>query len=421
MANRRSFLNVGLALIAVGMGCDAGVGDGVFGGSGGASQASVGVTQPSSTSTGNGDQSSAAQFMAGSTGTGTTCSSAPDDDFDQDGFTFNQGDCNDCDKNVNPSALEVVITEPDPMTGMVPAPADEDCDGTKDNPVTMLCDNGLPLAPGTAMDAAKAIELCKTASGPKDWGVITAKFTGANGTDVGVTQQVGVMPKFGNVIAARGGENLFVVASGKARTVGQSGACGTCSCGTGIAGTPPTGFPQDNGCGTSEFIYDDMALEVQMRAPSNAVGYGFDFRFFTFEYPDYVCSSVNDQFIALVNPAPMGSLNGNIAFDNMNNPVSVNIAFFDVCNVPGDPCQANSAEMGGTGFDVWNCGFNDGYAGGTSWLHTQAPVTGGQTFTIRFAIWDTGDSLLNSTSIIDNWVWIANGGTVMIGTTPVPS
>ncbi len=412
--------HVGLALFALSMACDAGKGDSVsVGGSGGSGQSS-GAIQPDTSASTSDVVSSAAQFMTGSTGAGMTCNSGPDEDFDQDGFTFNQGDCNDCDKNVNPSAIEVVITDPDPMTGMVPEPADEDCDGTKDNPEAMLCDTGLPLAPGSAMDAAKAIELCKVASGPKDWGVVTAKFTGADGSAAGITDQVGVMPKFGNVISARGGDSLFVLASGKARTVGQAGACGTCSCGTGVQGTPPTGFPQDNGCGTADVIYDDRALELEIRAPSNAVGYGFDFRFFTFEYPDYVCSYVNDQFIALVNPPPTGSLNGNIAFDNMSNPVSVNIAFFDVCNVPGDPCNANAAEMGNTGFDVWNCGFNDGYAGGTSWLHTVAPVTGGQTFTIRFAIWDTGDSLLNSTSIIDNWVWVANGGTVTVGTNPVP-
>ena len=108
------------------------------------------------------------------------------------------------------------------------------------------------------MDAAKAIELCKTASGPKDWGVVSAKFTKANGSPASVSQQVGVMPKFGNAITPRAGDNLFVISSGKARTVGQSDACNTCTCDdAGPQGSAPSGFPQDNGCGTSPDIFFD--------------------------------------------------------------------------------------------------------------------------------------------------------------------
>ena len=92
----------------------------------------------------------------------------------------------------------------------------------------------------------------------------------------------------------------------------------------------------------------------------------------------------------------------------------------DVCNVPGDACNANASQLTNTGFDQWSGTFDDGQAGGTSWLRTTAPVKGGEDFTIRFAIWDTGDDYLNSTSVLDNFGWVANGGTVTIGTNPVP-
>jgi hypothetical protein len=108
----------------------------------------------------------------------------------------------------------------------------------------------------------------------------------------------------------------------------------------------------------------------------------------------------------------MGSINGNISFDSMNNPVSVNIAFFDVCS----GCPQGTAALQGTGFDgSWG---DD--AGATSWLKTSAPVTGGKEITIRWAIWDTGDTAWDSTALIDDFSWIANGGTVAIGTKPVP-
>src|SRR5262249_25131156 len=59
-------------------------------------------------------------------------------------------------------------------------------------------------------------------------------------------------------------------------------------------------------------------------------------------------------------------------------------------------------------------------AGATSWLQTTAPVTGGSNVDIRFIIWDTGDEVWDSTVLVDGLQWIANGGTVSVGTDPIP-
>ena len=107
----------------------------------------------------------------------------------------------------------------------------------------------------------------------------------------------------------------------------------------------------------------------------------------------------------------MCSINGNISFDSMGNPVSVNIAFFNVCT----GCPQGTGELSGTGFDTWND------AGATSWLQTTAPIQGGDTFSIRWAIWDTGDTAYDSTALIDNFQWIAKGRTVDVGTDSVPT
>jgi hypothetical protein len=80
-----------------------------------------------------------------------------DDDFDKDGYTEKQGDCNDCDKGVNPDAVEVIA---EPENGMTPPSVDEDCDGEKDN-VLLPCDEGLVINSADPMDAVKAIGLCK--------------------------------------------------------------------------------------------------------------------------------------------------------------------------------------------------------------------------------------------------------------------
>ena len=348
--------------------------------------------------------------LSGSGGStmGTTCNSGPDEDFDKDGFTVSQGDCNDCDANVNPGAIEV-IAAPD-SDGGIPTPADEDCDGTADN-IPMPCDDTLALADGDAMHAANAIELCQQATaGDKKWGVLEAKFVRANGTPFSPGLQVGLQPGFGPNVNPQGGKRLLAISSGYARVPGQSGSCGSLTCTSNGGGSAPPGFPQDvPNCLGSSNINDDVALEVKLRSPKNATGYSFNFFFYSFEYPEWVCTSFNDQFIALVNPPPMGPINGNISFDSMTNPVSVNIAFFSVCS----GCALGTTAMQGTGFNEWND------AGGTSWLKTQAPIKGGDEASIRFTIWDTGDQAYDSTALIDNFQWIANGGTVGVGTDPI--
>jgi hypothetical protein len=345
----------------------------------------------------------------GNAGGGTsTCVSGPDEDKDQDGFSVNQGDCNDCDVNVNPGAIDVESTDDAGVATM----GDEDCDGTPGSSAgTVACDANLALEDLDPLNAARSIELCKqTTATDKAFGVIEAKWVRANGDPYTPAANVGIQPSFG-VVNTQFGDRMLAISSGHARTEAQAGACNIESCSTSGPGTPPPNFPQDNpSCPVSTDINDDVALEVKLRAPTNATGYQFNFRFFSFEYPEWVCMDYNDQFIALVDPAPTGAIYGNICFDSMSNPVSVNLGFFDVC----DGCPAGPGDMVGTGFNNWDD------AGATIWLQTQAPVTGGDELTIRFAIWDTGDDAWDSTALIDNVQWIANGGTVIVGTTPIP-
>jgi hypothetical protein len=370
-----------------------------------------------------------------STGSGATCNHDPAVDGDGDGWTGAEGDCNDCDPNVNPGAIEVIAVAAG--DGGVPPAADEDCDGVVDN-VAPPCDDNLALDDVDASDGARSIELCQfTTESPamkkdKKWGVLDAQYVRADGTTFAPGLQVGLEDAWGDNVHVQGGKRMLVISSGQARTTNQTGACGSLSCSSNLAGNPPPGFPQDNpNCPPSQDINDDVGLQVKLRSPTNATGYSFNFKFYSFEYPEWVCNNYNDQFIALVTPPPMGSVNGNISFDSMHNAVSVNLGFFDVCDptdigsfasncfsgtCPSPPnpyCPSGTADLAGTGFDVWDS------AGATSWLKSQAPIKGGDELTIRFAMWDTGDSAWDSTTLIDNFQWIANGGTVTVGTDPI--
>ncbi len=438
------------------MGCGLGIACSSTSGSGFGGDAGLGRSSSSANSSG-----TLPGFSSGTTGTvgslgGNTTSSAmastyvPDGggcvvtnmnaDMDMDGWTPAQGDCNDCNPNVNPGAIDVLLSDPD---GGPAVWGDEDCSGVAGDSA-MPCDTGLALADVNANDAAKAIELCQVATmTDRKYGVISASYVHANGAafaSPGV--QVGIEPNFGPDVNVQGGANMLVISSGTGRITGQAGMCSTVSCEYGAA-TAPTGYPTpDPTCPPTPAIFDDVALQVQVRVPTNASGFTFSFKFYSFEFPDYVCdpSGWNDQFVALMSPSPAGALlpagasMGNISFDQNHHPVSVNIGYFSVCDpssptrfadhcksgggytcptLPSPYCPAGVAQLTGTGFDTLG---SKGPAGATSWLTSSAPATPGSIITLQFTIWDAGNGEYDSTALVDNIQWNATAGT----TTPTP-
>ena len=443
------------AVISLVIACSSGTTSSGFGGGGDPARGSTGgdAAQPGSppalgdgggsgTLGGNGNP----LFDAGPHPTGTCAISDPNADQDHDGWSPAAGDCNDCDPNVNPGAIDVLHVG----DGGPPSWGDEDCDG-KPGGNAQACDQGLALDDTNPLDAAKAIELCAQATDSgRSWGVLSATYVRADGTSFGAPGlQTGIQNGFGSNVHAQGGANMLVLSTGHARTVGQPGACNGISCKTNATGTAPPGFPQDDpSCPPTKVISDDIALELKLRVPTNATGYSLDFKFYSFEYPDWVCDShgYNDQFIALVSPAPVGSYvpagssGGNISFDGNHHPVSVNLGFFDACDsttpqrfashcktadagacptLPSPYCPLGLADLVGTGYDAWHSAVGPG--GATRWLQSQAPAKPGSVITVRLAIWDAGNTQYDSTVLLDHFQWVANGGTVAVGTTPVPA
>ena len=68
----------------------------------------------------------------------------------------------------------------------------------------------------------------------------------------------------------------------------------------------------------------------------------------------------------------------------------------DVANPPGLP-----------GY----CGANNLSGGGTGWLVTSGNVKGGEIITLRIAVWDTSDGILDSLAIVDNFQWSVDAST----------
>ncbi len=158
-----------------------------------------------------------------------------------------------------------------------------------------------------------------------------------------------------------------------------------------------TGLPQDG-----------IGLEVVVRAPSNAQAIRYQQNFFTYEYSTYICTRWNDFFVTIMDPAPPGLADGNIAFDSLNNPISVNNGLLQVC-APGTyagkkfDCPLGTNTLAQTGFESHAA---------TGWLTTSAPVKPGSEITLRFTIWDSGDGAFDSTVLLDDFAFTvepANG------------
>ncbi|RLB65193.1 MAG: hypothetical protein DRI90_02685 [Deltaproteobacteria bacterium] len=413
-----------LAIAAACTGVDGG--KSAFGsGAGGGTSTGEGGDGTGGSSTGSGVGGFNPGVDGGQSSSGTTCDAGPDEDKDQDGFTINEGDCNDCDANVNPNAVEVMTESGE--GGGASEPADENCDGQEDEPPE-VCDSMIPVDTQDPMDGARAIGLCRISTGPDDWGVATAQWVlpagNAPPNEPNFHLGHGVLAAFGPNVNVQEGTAMLALSGGTARQPSDPGWQSPGGFSKGISNTGhPFGFPKESpSCGSAVTgaCNDGVALQLTLRAPSNAQGFRFAFDFYTFEWPVFVCSTFNDFFAAILEPFPQGQSDGNITFDQLNNPISVNNAFFEVCGCSGGPpclagginftCALGTTELQGTGFE-------DHAA--TSWLQTQAPVDPGSEFMLRWLAYDSGDGVLDSTALVDNFEWIAEPGTP-VGTEPVP-
>ncbi|APR77718.1 Cell division protein FtsH [Minicystis rosea] len=355
------------------------------------------------------------------------------DDVDQDGFTRADGDCDDCDPNVGPNAVEVAT----PDGGV---PKDENCNGSIDEPAD-TCDVGLVIDDLDPLSAAKAMDLCKLSSGAaNDWGLVSAKWVMPDGAPPPVAEPAatfyhlghGLLPRFGLVVKPRHGERVLALSSGTARQPTDPDFMPVDGFDKGYTVNSPEGFPKESPACPDKLSgepHDAAGLELTIHTPSNAKAFSFDFDFFTYEWSHFICSTYNDFFIALLSPIPAGQADGNISFDSLGNPVSVNNAFLEVCgclnNPPDDcmaggkafPCSLGDTQLLGTGFGFdGNAGHED--HGSTDWLVTTAPVVPNSEITIRLSVYDSGDGALDTTTLIDNWRWIAEAG-IPVRTMPV--
>ncbi|AUX21680.1 hypothetical protein SOCEGT47_021670 [Sorangium cellulosum] len=392
------------------------------------------------------------------------CDGAADNppDQDGDGWTICEGDCCDSPSDgcttpvlVNRGAFEVADNR-----------IDDDCDGAVDD--IALCDAGLASDSSSALDHARAMDLCATTTADppsraqRTWGVISASFHRADGSGAPVASQRSIRRGFGSGIAPLRGARLAVLSTGVAAAQAapnntrpsfapfQGGQDMGTSSGVPADWLDANGgdFPNAPGCPEPQDgarAYDPVMLKLRLRAPTNASSFRVSTFFLSSEYPEAVCSRFNDFFLALLDSTftPLSGetpnpADGNLAFHDPPPaggpvyPLGVNLAFgntglFTRCvNGPtgcSDGATAGSTttcagieQLLGTGFDItrppaqfpgdpgW-CGASDRAGGGTGWLVMNGNVSPGEIMELRFVLWDTGDPWNDSVALLDNFQW----------------
>jgi hypothetical protein len=308
-------------------------------------------------------------------------------DDDGDGYSEDQGDCNDDPEAggelVNPGAFEVQLDDMGDPEGI-----DNDCDEIIDE-APAPCLEGLPVTDPLAFVAA--LDICE--------GNRTAYWRETMMID---ERSRGIFADYGDTYKPHQGATLMVLASGIAGDRTDPGYVPLES-GTifdNVVSHPDPIGPMGCSGADEPTVNDYSELVLELDVPTNAKSFSFDFNFMSVEFPEFVCTSFDDTFLAYLESE---AFTGNISFDAMGNRVSINVGFFTVCSPSLGPTCTGEGDLLGTGYEASSTDFTDG--GGTGWLTTTAPVTPGEKIKLAFMLWDEGDHILDSAVLIDNFRW----------------
>ncbi|MGZ3440386.1 MAG: choice-of-anchor L domain-containing protein, partial [Polyangia bacterium] len=306
-------------------------------------------------------------------------------------------DCNDCDPGMNPGAIEIGANG-----------KDDDCNG-------MIDDNNPACDASSAgskdpNELAHSMEICDARF-----------FKGAMMAGPSDVKARNVLANFG-VLKPKAGANFTLLSSGVAVDEMGTGYAnpqqGTDLMNSGTNPLPSLSGTSDPSCsqsGDQTNVHDYTELVLQLHAPSNVQSFSFDFQFFSGEYPNYVCTQYNDEFLAIVQSSKTYPTPTNISFDMQKNPITVNAGFFTVCSNSTKPqtmhCMHPPSDNNGTGYETTGSPIplpGEVPGGSTGWLSTTAPIQPNEDVTLRFVIFDEGDGVLDSAVLLDHFQWGAS-------------
>jgi hypothetical protein len=388
------------------------------GGENGAGDAGSGGSGTAGTSASEGGE-------AGTAGEPALCDPGQTEDLDDDGWTLADGDCDDCDARRHPSNFDVPENT-----------IDDDCDGTADN--VTVCDDAIASNTTDARHFARALDLCNTVEAEEPgWGVVDARLTLASGTGVAAAAGHSVRGRFGTNLVPVLGQKLAVLSTGVAAATGDTNPAPAATSGydQATSASAPSDFASANdgalsqtGCPPLSLTAanDSQMLELALRVPANAHSFSVRASYYSYDFPEWVCSQYIDLWVMLLGsaatPAPADK---NLAVMSTNGrPLGVNLArgetgLFQQCVNGPTGCESAATagtisscsgtdQLAGTGYAAAApgvCSANSLAGGATGWLTVAGNVQPGELMRLRVGLWDVGDHASDSTLVLDAFEW----------------
>ena len=138
--------------------------------------------------------------------------------------------------------------------------------------------------------------------------------------------------------------------------------------------------------------YHAITIQFDLTVPPGTQGFLFDFAFFSSEWPSWVDSQYNDQFIVWVESA---TYTGNLTFVQ---DAPLTITALDAAN--GFAFTNNAPELAGTGYEQHAA---------TDWFTARGSAEPGEQLGLTFFLADLGDNALASAAALDNFRWECEG------------
>ncbi|SFN21778.1 hypothetical protein [Dokdonella immobilis] len=308
------------------------------------------------------------------------------------------------------------------------------------------CDMAIPTQPGDLKDYAKAMDLCSVyAPGAQTSGVVSAVLSRVDGTGSPAASSYAVRPRFGTGTLPTFGDSTVVLSTGAAAGQGDTApsfvafepgfnhAISSALPGDWLAANG-NAIPRPPNCPAVpvNLAHDPVMLTLNVRVPGNAHSFSVDVNYFGADFPEWVCSPLNDVFVALLDSTYAGSpanpADRNLAASTEPGsgglPLGAYLAYANSglfrqcingnmgCESGGVAAQINTctstAGLVSTGMDIAHpgaCDSNSLAGGGTDWLVIRGNVVPGETITLRFGLWDSGDGFSDSLVLLDHFRW----------------
>jgi gliding motility-associated-like protein len=236
-----------------------------------------------------------------------------------------------------------------------------------------------------------------------------------------VNEQVG---EFTDATSSIGLPSGLILGSGNVTMASQPNS----GSGSSSGGTGNMGNDADLASITPNTIFDEAVIEFDFVPVGDSIS--FSYVFASEEYPEYVCGSVNDAFgffLSGTNPSG-GTYNAtNLALipdpSNPNlytsTPVSINTVNPGVAGTSGSAINCSSIDPNWASYNVFYAGNNTStnyeYDGNTVVLTCKAAVVCNETYHIKLAIGDGGDSSFDSGVFLEGGSFTSVGISVEAG------